>query len=283
MEFIHNYPDSTSTADFASRNDEMIVGITPFRDDYAAAAAIGATGGLITTTSTTSNSITLAQKTLVLVDDIDLLPDMFVTMAYTTTPTNYVYGRVDSYVSSTKTLIFTPWVIGGSGSSLTTWTITVNSSGLAIIGQPQSEIMLNTGNGNGGTDARIRRYSVVSINTGTDMTYDLANEAANGARITINTTGLYKIAVGDANTVATDLYYGVTVNESGFLTAAFSTVTNTMRLITCLSNGTAADSVTTVTFLCRLVAADIVRCHNESGASLSTSSNVRFHIQKVGS
>lgn len=282
MDFIEDFTDSTSSADFAARGDKWLAGISPFGVDYAAAAAIGVAGGLLSTTSATSNSITFTQKTVVLAADIDLVPSMPVVMAETATPTNYIYGVVDSYVPGTKTLTFTPWVLGGSGSSITAWTVSAIASGLAVIGEPQSEIWVTGGaSGAGSTNTRIRRFATVRINTGSDMTFTASS--TNGDSITINTTGLYMIECADAHGAATDMYYGVTLNESALFTTDFSSVTNTMRLLTCRSsNSIFSDGTQGGAILARLSATDVLRLHI-SGASLSADVDVMLHVTKMGS
>ena len=283
MEFITNYPDSTSSTDYVSRADEAVAGIRPFALDYAACAAIGITGGLLSTTSTTSNAITIAQKTLVLVDDIDLLPSMFITMAETATPTNYIYGRVDSYTPASKTLVFTPWILGGSGAGITAWTVGAVAAGITPIGEPQSELLLSGGNGVGAVDDRIRRFTTVTTNTGSDITY--TNTANEGAVVTINATGLYIVTSTDNEGSGSAMYYGVTINESGFLSSDFNSVTDTMRLISCVAEDSYAASGGghgSNMVVARLVAGDVLRQHL-SGISFYTGSAIKLHIIKVGS
>ena len=282
MDYITNYPDSTSNSDHVSRSDDMVASIRPFALDYAACAAIGVTGGLISTTSTTSNAITLTQKTVVLAADTDFLPGMFIVMAETATPTNYIYGRVDSYTPGTTTLVFTPWVLGGSGAGITAWTIGAVASGIAPVGEPQSELLLSGGNGVGAVDTKIRRFTTVTTNTGSDITY--TNTANEGAIITIVTTGLYVVRCADDDATANDISYGVTINESTFLTTDFTSVTDTRRLISCVGTNSYTSSSTPGSnmIVTRLVAGDVLRQHI-TGVSYSAQSDVMLHITKVGS
>lgn len=279
MRFISDYPDSTSTADFKTRCDTFIQDLNGFTTDYTAAAAIGITGGLFNTTSTTSNNVTYGQKTFVLVADIDLLPDMHVTVAYTTTPSNYMYGIVDSYTPGSKTLVFTPLIVSGSGSALTAWTVSVGASGRTLIGETQSEVMCVTPNGVGSTNTKIRKYTSIAINTGSDITY--TSSAPDGDSFTVNKSGLYIISVADACVSATSMYYGVSINATGMLTTDFNSITESMKLMRGRSVASVGGAANTISAVVRLAATNIIR-HHVSGADFS-SANTYFHMQRVGS
>jgi hypothetical protein len=279
MRFIADYPDSTSPADFKTCGDTFVQDLNGFTTDYTTAAGIGITGGLFNTTSTTSNNVSYGQKTFVLVADIDVLPDMHVTVGYTTTPSNYMYGIVNSYTPASKTLVFTPLVVSGSGTGLTAWTVSVSASGRALIGETQSEVLCVTPNGVGSTNTKIRKYTSTAINAGSDITY--ASSATNGDSFTVNKAGLYVISVADACGTAVSMYYGVSINATGMLTTDFNTITESMKLMRGRSVHTIASGVGTISACVRLVATDVIR-HHVSGTDFSTV-NSYFHMYRMGS
>jgi hypothetical protein len=60
----------------------------------------------------------------------------------------------------------------------------------------ESEIILRGGNGNG-SGSGVRRFTTVSINVGSDITY--ADNSTDGATLTINSSGIYSISYTDGN------------------------------------------------------------------------------------
>ena len=74
----------------------------------------------------------------------------------------------------------------------------------------QSMVRLNTTNGYGSTNTRIRRFSVVVTNQGSDITY--ADSATLGATFTVNTNGVYAISYTDQFSTAD--FTIITLNDS---------------------------------------------------------------------
>jgi hypothetical protein len=75
----------------------------------------------------------------------------------------------------------------------------------------ESEVMVDTGNGFGSGNTKVRRFANVDINVGSDITY--ADSATDGASFTINTNGIYTISYTDYRGDSGDSA-GVAVNSS---------------------------------------------------------------------
>lgn len=131
---------------------------------------------------------------------------------YSTTARTSVAYRVIGVVRSTQTTAGTwataPSLIQGQG-------------GQALI-RPSSGSMvrLNTANGYGSTNTRIRRFTNVVTNTGSDITY--ADSATLGATFTINTPGVYSVSYSDSFTAASE--FGLSLNSSQ-LTTSINSIT----------------------------------------------------------
>src|SRR5574343_66244 len=63
------------------------------------------------------------------------------------------------------------------------------------VGALPSMVRLNTANGYGSTNTKIRRFTNVVTNQGSDITY--TDSATLGASFTINTAGVYAVSYGD--------------------------------------------------------------------------------------
>ncbi len=75
---------------------------------------------------------------------------------------------------------------------------------------PTSMVRLNTANGYGTTNTRIRRFTTTVTNTGSDITY--ADSASLGASFTINTSGIYSVTYLDQFSAAESAM--ITLNDS---------------------------------------------------------------------
>ena len=145
--------------------------------------------------------------------------------------------------------------------------LTVNSLGKVTLLAPpvvpaQSMVRLNTANGYGSTNTKIRRFTNVVTNQGVDITY--ADSAALGASFTINTNGVYAISYTDVFT--TSISFGVSLN-SNQLTTDINLVTISNVLTLCANpSGTFAVCATTV----YLIAGDVIRPHVAAGTSAGT-------------
>jgi hypothetical protein len=137
-----------------------------------------------------------------------------------------------------------------------------------------SQVLCNTGNGHGSTNTAIRRY-INAITTGTDITY--ADSAANGASLTINTAGLYAMAMNDSNSGGTCLF-GFSLN-SNQLTTSISLITTANRIL--LANTAGSGNFGSVSAVVRCAANDVIRPHtNLSPNDVSAAS--QFRIVRIG-
>lgn len=136
----------------------------------------------------------------------------------------------------------------------------------------QSMVRLNTANGYGSTNTKIRRFTNVVTNQGTDITY--ADSATLGASFTINVSGVYAIAYSDNLNAATSV--GLSLNSSQ-LTTDIATITAADRIAYTTTATASYSQQCGVTMY--LTATDVVRAHT-SGAA--TGSNpVHFTITRV--
>lgn len=139
-----------------------------------------------------------------------------------------------------------------------------------------SEIWLHTGNGYGSVNNKIRRFTTVGRNNGSDMT--LAQSAENGDSITINTTGRYAITYTEMLTSGAVFSFGLSRNSSE-LTTAIATITATDRIAYITHT---ADWATTLSATLKLTANDVIRPHTD-GNGESTAARVQFRIIFLGS
>lgn len=137
-----------------------------------------------------------------------------------------------------------------------------------------SMIRLNTANGYGSTNTKIRRFVNVVTNQGTDITY--ADSATLGASFTINTNGVYTISYSDCFT--TPAVLGLSINSSQLTTNLESiTATNILSANTSGSNNYVGVSAWTG----YLTAGDIIRAHSGGLATGSVVNTVQFTIARV--
>lgn len=142
------------------------------------------------------------------------------------------------------------------------------------VGALPSMIRLNTANGHGSTNTKIRRFSNVVTNQGSDITY--ADSAANGASFTINANGVYGISYSDGF-VSAD-FLGVSV-DSTQLTTSISVITASNRLGVCLSP--AANFTGNFATTVYLAAGSVIRPHTYGTASGSQPETSQFTITRV--
>lgn len=165
-------------------------------------------------------------------------------------------------------------------SGITTGTTRVltlpNESGTMGLSGGDNYVSLNTGNGHGSTNNKIRRYTTTVGSAGSAVVY--ADSAGNGASFTIAETGFYSILVGDSKAASTS-QFGVSVN-SNQLTTAITGITAANRLI-----GTQSPSGAWVAASCvvRLVAGDVVRVHTDGTTDSTYDYSSFFSIRKISS
>jgi hypothetical protein len=131
---------------------------------------------------------------------------------------------------------------------------------LYIYTPPSSMVRLNTHNGYGSTNTKIRRFTNVVTNTGSDITY--ADSAANGAIFTINTDGIYSISYSDSFNASST--FGISLNSSQLTTAVQSI---TIGDVLAASMTPAANTPGTVSVTLLLSAGDVIRAHTDGAAA----------------
>lgn len=101
---------------------------------------------------------------------------------------------------------------------------------------PDSTVTVDTNNGFGSTNTKIRRFTNVTTNFGSDIIY--ADSATLGASFTVTTDGVYNVSYTDGYASATNFYAGITVNSTELTTNVQSLVTiSTRKAISFILNG----------------------------------------------
>lgn len=146
-----------------------------------------------------------------------------------------------------------------------------------ISGKVDAEIILDTGNGTGSTNTRIRRFSNVRKNTGAAY-FTYADDAALGATFTILVAGLYFINYSDAAT-GTGEPFGVSLNtpSPGTNIDALS-YANGKRA---MGVGAAGPRPTQIGVQLRLAVNDVIRAHTNGTVNLA-SDNCIFSLSRIG-
>lgn len=143
----------------------------------------------------------------------------------------------------------------------------------------RSEILVDTGNGHGGTYAKIRRFTNTRTDDGAAAVY--ADSATLGASLTIFAHGIYTISYGDYATGG-QMAFGASLNSS------VSDATNTsINLLTFLlgrlgyTYSTGANEGGNFSWTGELKVGDVVRPHTQGDAN-STDDGANFRLTKVG-
>jgi hypothetical protein len=140
----------------------------------------------------------------------------------------------------------------------------------------QSMVRLNTANGYGSTGSnRIRRFSTVVTNQGTDITY--ADDSVNGATFTTNVNGVFSVSYTDA--FSTQARLGLSLN-SNQLTTVVSSITTADCLINAFSP--AANNEGAISWTGYLPSGSVLRAHTDGGANAAGLSLTKFTIARVG-
>jgi hypothetical protein len=142
-----------------------------------------------------------------------------------------------------------------------------------IRGRQPQEIWVHTGNGQGSTATKIRRYTTQQINTGVAIAY--ADSSTNGASFTIYESGAYAIGRLDYSNAGTALG-GVSRNASSLTTNYYSLAMSQRLPCEYFNNAPASSGVV------RLSAGDIIRPHDDATLPNTTNTLNWFHIIKTG-
>jgi len=153
--------------------------------------------------------------------------------------------------------------------------LSTNGSGVTSLRAPVSvsEVLAYTGNGQGSTNTKIRRYTSSTTVSGTGITY--ADSAANGASFTCNTAGLALMVRVDGRAAAA-CNFGFSLNSSQGTTAIESiTYTNIIGYAV-----TAAAGFIDCSWGVRYVAVnDVIRPHD--GFNVPDSSTSQIAMTRV--
>jgi hypothetical protein len=190
-------------------------------------------------------------------------------------------GRTQLGTSSTATQNFTLTAEAANGTmklargnvgATTQDILTVDADGRVAHNVAMGCIRLNTANGYGSTNTKIRRFTNVVLNQGADVTY--ADSATLGGSFTVNKTGVYAISYSDS--FASSQHFGLSLN-SAQLTTDIQSITAANILKIGVTGG--AGSPQTVSDTVYLTAGDVVRAHT-TGISASGAA-AQFTITRV--
>lgn len=136
-----------------------------------------------------------------------------------------------------------------------------------------SVLRLNTANGHGSTNTKIRRFSSVTTDTGSAMTY--TDSVSLGASVVINEAGMYFISYTDGrtNNVAN---VGISLDSSA-LTTNIESITDVDRLS---STGTVSTLVGVAQATIQLEVGAVIRPHTDGTTQHTSQSS--FTITKIG-
>ena len=139
---------------------------------------------------------------------------------------------------------------------------------------PLSYVRLNTANGYGSTNTKIRRFTNIVNNVGTDITY--ADSATLGGTFTINTNGVYSVSYSDQFNGASEM--GVSINSTQLTTNIYQiSVTD---ILTC-STTSAANYAGTAAATFYAASGSILRAHDIGAATGTQPVMCQFTIARV--
>ncbi len=132
--------------------------------------------------------------------------------------------------------------------------------------QPSS-IRLDTPNGFGAVNTKIRRMTNVVSTSGSDVTY--ADTSNNGTSLTINTTGVYTITYQEEGNSGAP-QFGLTLNSAN-LSTDINSLGSAILIISGVGTG---NDRKCVSWTGKLTAGDIVRPHTNESGSLFVTANI---------
>lgn len=149
------------------------------------------------------------------------------------------------------------------------------SNTLPQFSESDSSVRVDTANGYGSTATKIRRFSNVRENVGSDINY--VDSATEGSSFIARTSGIYEISYTE-NTSGAVSYFAISKNSSQ-LTTNPDGISEADRLA--LGIVSTAGYPVTISSQVYLVAGDVIRAH-ASGQAAGTNNFVAFRISKVG-
>ena len=139
---------------------------------------------------------------------------------------------------------------------------------------PLSYVRVNTANGYGSTNTKIRRFTNIVNNVGTDITY--ADSATLGGTFTINTNGVYSVSYSDEFNAAANV--GISINSTQLSTSITSV--NVVNVLSMSTPGAANWSGTNSATFYGAVS-DVVRAHTDSQPTGAQTNACQFTIARV--
>lgn len=165
---------------------------------------------------------------------------------------------------------------GGSTSNLDALSVAgaTTLATIPTVTTAQSMVRLNTTNGYGSTNTKIRRFTNVVTNQGSDITY--ADSATLGGSFTINTSGVYAMSwTTNGGTIGQS--FGMSLNTTTPTTNISAIAPNeVIAFVSCPAVGQDACVASTM----YLAAGSVVRVHDDGFAS-STAGYAWFTIVRV--
>jgi hypothetical protein len=160
-----------------------------------------------------------------------------------------------------------------SGTFVSTGSLGAVTPAMTQVGALPSMVRLNTDNGYGSTNNKIRRFTNIVTNQGSDITY--ADSVTLGATFTINTNGVYAVTVSDCMSNA---YVGLSLNTTQ-PTVAIQLLTNlSEQLGAAYTGGTGVSS--SISWTGYLASGSVIRSHND-GTATSAAAVQNFTIVRV--
>lgn len=138
-----------------------------------------------------------------------------------------------------------------------------------------SSVRVDTANGYGSTATKIRRFSNVRDNIGSDILYE--DSATNGSSFTVMESGSYNVSYSENGSVA--MTVGLSKNASSLTTSIESLAAEERLAIS--TTGITSGYSETVSWEGYLSAGSIIRAHTD-GAASGVAARTTFTISKVG-
>lgn len=153
------------------------------------------------------------------------------------------------------------------------------SNTLPQFSESDSCVRLDTANGYGSTNTKIRRFSNVRDNTGTDIVY--TDDSVLGSSFRIVKDGLYSISYSDG--MSSVSYIGLTKNTSSGSTnvSGLATAPGTTSEVLAITILSTAGGVAHVSYSGYFLAGDVIRPHSD-GIAASDNDWTKFTMSKVG-
>ena len=139
---------------------------------------------------------------------------------------------------------------------------------------PLSYIRVNTANGYGSTNTKIRRFTNIVNNVGTDITY--ADSATLGGTFTINANGVYSVSYSDQFTAVNR--FGLSINSTQ-LTSNIETI-NVVNVL-CAGTTPAINQGECASATFYATVSDVVRAHTDGGVTGSQPTTCQLTIARV--